>query len=105
MSSLDNIAYLLGGLTATGGTIGFVRTRSVPSIVAGLTVGLLYGLGGFRIQNGKPYGVELALLASAVLGGSSIPRAIRLRKPVPIVLSILASFGLWTFGSVFGRTL
>lgn len=63
------------------------------------------GLGGFRIQNGKPYGVELALLASAVLGGSSIPRAIRLRKPVPIVLSILASFGLWTFGSVFGRSL
>ncbi|KAH7034942.1 transmembrane protein 14C [Microdochium trichocladiopsis] len=109
-SSLDNIAYILGGLTATGGTIGFLRTRSVPSIVAGLTVGLLYGkiqdgLGGYRIQNREPYGVELALLASVVLGGSSIPRAIRLRKPVPIVLGIIASYGLYTFGTVFGKTL
>jgi uncharacterized membrane protein (UPF0136 family) len=57
------------------------------------------GIGGYRIQNGKPYGVEVSLLASVVLGGSSIPRAIRLRKPVPILLSIISTFGMLTFGN------
>jgi hypothetical protein len=34
-------AYILGALTASGGTLGYVRTGSVPSIAAGLTVGSL----------------------------------------------------------------
>lgn len=62
-------------------------------------------LGGYQMQNGQPYGVELSLLASAVLGGSSIPRAIRLQKPVPILLSVLSVFGLITFGDAFRRKL
>ncbi|KAI1766171.1 transmembrane proteins 14C-domain-containing protein [Hypoxylon sp. FL1150] len=103
--SLPNIAYVLGTLTAGGGTMGFVRTGSIPSIAAGLTVGLLYGLGGYRLQSRQPYGVELALLASIVLGGSSIPRAIRLGKPVPIVLSLISVFGILTFGNAFRKTL
>lgn len=59
------------------------------------------GIGGYRMQNRQPYGVELSLLASIVLGGSSIPRAIRLRKPVPMVLSALATFGMYTFGKAY----
>lgn len=66
---------------------------------------LLDALGGYRIQNGEQYGVELSLLASVILGGSSIPRAIRLLKPVPILLSILATYGLYTFGGAFRRSL
>ena len=85
-------------LTAGGGTMGYVRTGSVPSIAAGCTVGALYGLGGYRIANRQPYGVELGLLASVVLAGSSIPRAIRSGKPLPIGLSVLATLGLWQFG-------
>jgi uncharacterized membrane protein (UPF0136 family) len=45
------------------------------------------------------------LLASVVLGGSAIPRAIRLRKPVPIVLSILSTFGFLTFGNAYRQSL
>ncbi|KAI0539661.1 transmembrane proteins 14C-domain-containing protein [Xylaria digitata] len=99
------VTYVLGALTAGGGSIGYARTGSVPSIAAGVTVGLLYGLGGYRLQNRQPYGVELALLASVVLGGSSIPRAIRLQKPVPTVLSLISLFGLYTFGNAFRKTL
>ncbi|KAI0018319.1 transmembrane proteins 14C-domain-containing protein [Xylariomycetidae sp. FL0641] len=102
---LENIAYVLGALTAGGGTMGYVKSGSVPSIAAGMTVGILYGLGGYRIQSREPYGVELALLASAVLGGSSIPRAIRLRKPVPSILSLVSIFGLYTFGTAFQKKL
>ena len=60
-----------------------------------------YALGGYRIRARQPYGVELALLASVVLAGSSVPRAIRLQKPLPIGLSALALFGLYTFGSAW----
>lgn len=62
------------------------------------------GLGGYRIQNRQPYGVELCLLASIILGGSSIPRAIRGRKPIPTVLSLLATYGMYTFGTAFRRS-
>jgi uncharacterized membrane protein (UPF0136 family) len=42
--------------------------------------------------------VQLALLASIVLAGSSVPRAIRSGKPLPIGLSVLALVGLYNFG-------
>ncbi|KAJ9625048.1 LETM1 domain-containing protein ylh47 [Taxawa tesnikishii (nom. ined.)] len=96
--SLSTIAYVLASLTAGGGTMGYARTGSVPSIAAGCTVGALYALGGYRIANRQPYGVELGLLASVVLAGSSVPRAIRSGKPLPIGLSLLAAYGLFNFG-------
>lgn len=60
-------------------------------------------LGGYRVNNRAPYGVELALLASILLAGSSIPRALKSGKPLPIGLSILATFGLWTFGNAYAN--
>lgn len=101
---LEVPSYVLAALTASGGIVGYARTGSAPSIAAGCLVGLLYGLGGYRIQQKEPYGIELGLLASVVLGGASIPRAIRLRKPVPVMLSLLATFGAVTFGDAFRRT-
>jgi len=98
---IETPAYILGLLTAGGGTMGYVRTGSLPSVIAGVTVGSLYLLGGYRIQNRQSYGVELALLASVVLAGSSIPRALRSQKPLPAGLSALALFGLYTYGSAF----
>ena len=41
LQGLELPAYVLGALTASGGVLGYARTRSVPSIVAGVTVGLL----------------------------------------------------------------
>ncbi|KAF2204479.1 hypothetical protein GQ43DRAFT_409451 [Delitschia confertaspora ATCC 74209] len=103
MAPLDTIAFVLGALTAGGGITGYVRTGSVPSVAAGVTVGTLYTLGALRIRNNTPYGVEFALLASIVLAGSSIPRAIRSGKPLPIGLSLLATYGLWAFGTAWSR--
>lgn len=70
-------------------------------MTAGVSVGALYALGGYRIANRQPYGVELALLASVVLAGSSIPRALKSGKPLPIGLSVLAAYGLLNFGMAF----
>ncbi len=60
-----------------------------------------YLLGGYRIQSKQPYGVELALLASIILAGSSIPRALKTQKPLPAGLSVLALFGLYTYGNAY----
>ncbi|KAI1465795.1 TMEM14-domain-containing protein [Daldinia caldariorum] len=103
--ALETIAFVLGALTAGGGTMGYVKTGSLPSVIAGWTVGILYGLGGYRLQSRQPFGIELALLASAILGGSSIPRALRSGKPVPTVLSFISIFGLLAFGNAFRKTL
>ncbi|KAL2826793.1 transmembrane proteins 14C-domain-containing protein [Aspergillus cavernicola] len=77
-------ALILSLLTSLGGTIGYLRTGSLPSIIAGLAVGALYLFSYFRMRAGQTYGEEIGLLASLVLGGSSVPRAIRLRKLVPV---------------------
>jgi len=98
---IETPAYILGALTAGGGTFGYIKTGSIPSVAAGVTVGTLYLIGGYRIQNKLSYGVELALLASIVLAGSSIPRAIRSQKPLPTGLSVLALYGLYTYGIAF----
>lgn len=99
---LSTIALILGALTAGGGITGYVRTGSIPSVTAGCTVGAFYLLGSYRINNRQSYGVELALLASVILAGSSIPRAIKGGfKPLPTGLSVLATIGLLQFGMAF----
>ncbi|KAF3399357.1 hypothetical protein DPV78_006664 [Talaromyces pinophilus] len=94
-------AGALSALTSLGGIIGYARTGSIPSIAAGLSVGALYLLSLFRLRNNQPYAEEIGLLASTVLAGSSVPRALRLRKPVPIALSVVATYGLVIFGLAF----
>lgn len=38
---IETPAYIIGALTAGGGTFGYIKTGSIPSIIAGLTVGTL----------------------------------------------------------------
>ncbi|KAK2626743.1 hypothetical protein QTJ16_003918 [Diplocarpon rosae] len=98
---IETPAFILGALTAGGGTFGYFKTGSIPSVAAGVSVGALYLLGGYRIQSKQSYGIELALLASIALAGSSIPRAIRSQKPLPSGLSVLALYGLYTYGNAY----
>ncbi|RPB00872.1 hypothetical protein L873DRAFT_1804642 [Choiromyces venosus 120613-1] len=98
MSNPDLPALLIGSLCAVGGTIGYIKTGSIPSVAAGLTVGALYAYAGLRIRNGQAYGHESALLASVLLAGSSLPRALKSGKGVPVGLSVLATYGLVYYG-------
>ena len=45
------------------------------------------------MKDNRNYGIEAALLASTILGASSIPRAYKSQKPLPIGLSVMAVFG------------
>ncbi|TGZ85072.1 hypothetical protein EX30DRAFT_392458 [Ascodesmis nigricans] len=94
----ESTAYAIGALVALGGTMGYVRTKSVPSIAAGWLVGALYIAGGYRMNNGLPYGLETAIAASVILAGASLPRAIKTGKQVPVGLSALSLYGLSYYG-------
>ncbi|KDQ61338.1 hypothetical protein JAAARDRAFT_149982 [Jaapia argillacea MUCL 33604] len=94
-------AYVMGGLCVVGGVTGFARTRSVPSLVAGVGVGLLYLWSADSIRKGTPNGLEAALGASALLLLSSLPRVSK--GPVPVVLAATSTVtGLYYGKTVYG---
>ncbi|KAH6569420.1 hypothetical protein BASA50_000672 [Batrachochytrium salamandrivorans] len=81
-------AFTVGGLCAVGGVMGYVKGRSIPSLVAGLGFGSLMVGAGYLIKENKEYGVELAATTSAALSLAMIPRALK-GKPAPIAVGIL----------------
>ncbi|KAG5289690.1 transmembrane 14 domain-containing protein [Histoplasma ohiense] len=95
--SVHNSAAALSLLTSCGGIIGYARTGSIASIAAGLCVGAIYAFSYFRFHSQQPHGEELSLIASVMLAGSSIPRALKTRKLVPVSLSLMATYGLIVF--------
>lgn len=97
----DTPALVLCALCSVGGLMGFLRKRSVPSLIGGVGVGAMYGVGALRMRAAQPYGVETALAASVLLALSSLPRAIRVRQPLPIGLTLLSGWGLYVYGKLY----
>ncbi|KII87500.1 hypothetical protein PLICRDRAFT_55454 [Plicaturopsis crispa FD-325 SS-3] len=89
-------AYSMSALCIVGGITGFARTRSVPSLVAGVGVGLLYLYGANSIRLGTDNGLETALGASAILLLSSLPRVTK--GPIPVVLATTAASSAFYYG-------
>ncbi|KAI0940931.1 hypothetical protein AcV7_003171 [Taiwanofungus camphoratus] len=91
-------AFLMGSLCAVGGITGFVRVRSIPSLVAGVSVGALYLWSADSIRKGTPNGLEAALGASALLLLSSLPRVAK--GPVPAVLTATSTASALYYGRI-----
>ncbi|KZV91352.1 hypothetical protein EXIGLDRAFT_769995 [Exidia glandulosa HHB12029] len=91
-------AATMGVLCIVGGITGYARTHSVPSLVAGCSVGLLYAYSANGLTKGAPNALEAALGASAILFLSSLPRASK--GPVPATLTVTAAIA----GAYYGRT-
>ncbi|KAL2711052.1 hypothetical protein KLU848_0289 [Kluyveromyces marxianus] len=96
---MEHPSYTLAALATIGGTMGYVRKGSVPSLIAGLTFGGIYGYAGYLLKQNADYGLELALGASSVMLATGIARGIpsRFTKPVPLVLTLLGGLGTFYY--------
>ncbi|KAN0113861.1 Transmembrane proteins 14C domain containing protein [Russula decolorans] len=92
-------AFVMGTLCIVGGVTGYARTRSIPSIVAGIGVGALYLYSGDSIRKHTANGLETALGASAVLFLSSVPRFAK--GPIPAMLTVTSAAA----GAYYGQAI
>ncbi|KAF4320463.1 hypothetical protein JM18_004957 [Phytophthora kernoviae] len=84
--------YTMAGLLAGGGVFGYLKTKSVSSLVAGVTLGAGFGVAGFLLQKQEmTNGHGLALFMSTITMSAMGLRAVRTKKPVPVTLASLGA--------------
>lgn len=96
--TMEHPAFTLSALCSIGGVMGYMRKGSLPSLIGGVAVGSLFGFAGYLLKENANGGLETALVASTLLLGAGLPRAIKLRKPVPMGISVLALVSLGYYG-------
>ncbi|EGC38460.1 hypothetical protein DICPUDRAFT_75993 [Dictyostelium purpureum] len=75
-------------LAFVGGSIGYVKSKSLPSLIAGSVFGILYSSSAYFLhKNENKLGLGLSVITSSLLVGSMGKKAIATQKPVPIVMS------------------
>jgi len=83
------LLYIYGILLIVGGAMGYVKAKSVPSLVAGLVCGLLALLLGYRYA--WHFAPHAALILSLVLIFIMGRRYIKTRKAMPALLIVVLS--------------
>ncbi|EEB09316.1 hypothetical protein SJAG_04515 [Schizosaccharomyces japonicus yFS275] len=85
----ENVGYAVAAFLGLGGLMGYVRKGSKVSLIAGSAVGAMYAVASYVERQGCDFGHVVGLTASTLLLGSSVPRALKGRKPVPCMLSAI----------------
>ncbi|ODV98597.1 hypothetical protein PACTADRAFT_31982 [Pachysolen tannophilus NRRL Y-2460] len=88
---MDHLAFTYSALAIFGGSMGYFRKRSKPSLIAGVTIGGIFAGAGYLLHNNMEYGIHTALLGSSLMlvGGAIRGSSAGFRKPIPLTLVIL----------------
>jgi uncharacterized membrane protein (UPF0136 family) len=83
------ILYIYGILLIVGGLMGYLKARSVPSLVAGLVCGFIALFLGYRYAwHFAPHAAFILALVLIILMGR---RYLSTRKPMPALLIVVLS--------------
>lgn len=78
MLSFAKIYFLAFALlTAAGGIMGYVKSQSTPSLIAGVVSGLLLAAGGLLIPQKPLVGLGMTLVVSLLLLGKFLPAVMK----------------------------
>jgi len=83
------LLYIYGALLIVGGLMGYLKAKSVPSLVAGLVCGFIALFLGYRYT--WHFAPHVALILSLVLIFLMGRRYLRTRKAMPALLIVVLS--------------
>ena len=95
MRDATKVYYIAFGiLTLVGGILGYVKTHSAPSLIAGILCGVLLFVAAFLMAASLNGSLILGLLVSISLAGKFVPDSLHKRAIFPgglmAVLSVLS---------------
>ena len=95
MRDVTRVYYIVFGLLPlAGGIMGYVKTRSIPSLVAGVICALLLLVAAFLMSGSLNACLVIGLLASISLAGKFVPDALHKKAFFPgglmAVLSVIS---------------
>ncbi len=97
--------FFFGLISLAGGVMGFVRARSVPSLVAGGIAGALLLVAGYLIGvSASPAGPVLGLVVCVGLAGRFVPAFLKTKKAMPAgMMATLSVIGIVLVAVAFVR--
>jgi uncharacterized membrane protein (UPF0136 family) len=94
---MSTVSLVIASVSTIGGIIGYFKSGSFASLVAGSIFGLLYISSAYLINQKNPLGVKIATIVSFILAFSMAKKALNM-KPVPVIMFSLGLFGLYYYG-------
>ncbi|KAJ2995549.1 hypothetical protein HDV02_000666 [Globomyces sp. JEL0801] len=94
-------AHTIGTLCVIGGVIGYAKSSSIASLVAGVAFGSLYGYSTYLMSANNTMGIKVAAMTSGVLLSVMGPKALKTAKPVSVLLTILSLIGSGYYGKAW----
>ena len=88
--------FVFGVLTLAGGIMGYVKAKSLASIIAGTICGLLLIAAGLLLVYAKVnIALILGILVSVALAGQFVPKVMLNRAPVhALIMAVLSIIGV-----------
>ncbi|CAD7936246.1 unnamed protein product [Amoebophrya sp. A25] len=108
MPAPQGVAHLnitAGALVAVGGVMGYVKKKSVASLVAGVSMGAAYFGSAYLVDRIDPVkGFQAGAATSALLVGAMLPRYMKTKAFMPAGLCVLIGAGAGAYnGWQFSR--